>query len=150
MFALLFFRPFFRAFLLLSPEVSVSVARLRFVAILRVISLAIPYITPRYTIVLSDINNSVRYTVLAIFDFDVLEGLGEVEKISQLVTLTVIRPAKLKGLDLNPFQSESSSSNPPFRANISPIKLLSPYAPKWIIKARVVYKSKIRYFETMD
>ncbi|KAH6719583.1 hypothetical protein BKA61DRAFT_571572 [Leptodontidium sp. MPI-SDFR-AT-0119] len=87
---------------------------------------------------------------LIFFDFNVLEGLGEVEKISQPITLTAIRPTKPKGLDPNPFQSESSSSNPPFRANISLIKLLSPYTPKWIIKAHVVYKSKIRYFETID
>jgi replication factor A1 len=100
---------------------------------------------------------------LIILDIEVIESLGEMEKIGEPVALTEgekedVKPANTtiagNGFYGNKPQQPaaqdralpsrvaptSSSSN----AHIYPIEGLSPYAHKWTIKARVTHKSDIR------
>jgi replication factor A1 len=99
---------------------------------------------------------------LIILDLEVIESLGELEKIGDPVALTVkeeedakpanttiagsgfygkenSRPAKERALPSRTGPSSSSS-----HANIYPIEGLSPYAHKWTIKARVSQKSEMK------
>lgn len=97
-------------------------------------------------------------------DLEVIESLGEQDKIGEPIALTVKeeedtkpanttiggggfygnKPAQVKteekSVAIRPAGPSSSSSH----ANIYPIEGLSPYAHKWTIKARVTHKSDIR------
>lgn len=103
---------------------------------------------------------------MIVLDLEVIESLGEMEKIGEPVGFVEkeeqdVKPANTtiagNGFYGNKPQTPpaaperalpsrggptSSSSN----ANIYPIEGLSPYAHKWTIKARVSHKSEIRYW----
>ncbi|CZT45273.1 probable single-stranded DNA-binding protein 68k chain [Rhynchosporium secalis] len=103
--------------------------------------------------------------ILIILDLEVIESLGELEKLGEPVALTVKEEADVKPTNTtiagNGFygnqpkpepisqqrslpsrgQGPSSSSS---HGTIYPIEGLSPYAHKWTIKARVTQKSDIK------
>ncbi len=98
---------------------------------------------------------------MIILDIEVIESLGELEKIGEPVTLTVkeeedVKPAsttiggnnfygnKPAAPQERALPSRSGPSSSASHANIYPIEGLSPYAHKWTIKARVTHKSDIR------
>ncbi|KAH8821109.1 replication factor-a protein 1 [Xylogone sp. PMI_703] len=112
--------------------------------------------------------NSVKgKRVLIILDLEVIESLGECEKIGEPQALTV----KEEGEDVKPanttigangfygnrpqqspaqdraLPSRSAPTNSSAHATIYPIEGLSPYAHKWTIKARVTSKSDIRTWQ---
>ena len=101
--------------------------------------------------------------ILIVLELDVIESLGELEKIGEPVALTVkeendVKPANTtiagNGFYGNrPQQPPAQDRALPSRAGptssashatIYPIEGLSPYAHKWTIKARVTNKSEIR------
>jgi replication factor A1 len=102
--------------------------------------------------------------ILIVLDLEVIESLGELEKIGDPQALTVkgeeedVKPANTtiagNGFYGNkpnqpPAQDRALPSHAGPRgsashANIYPIEALSPYAHKWTIKARVTNKSDIR------
>lgn len=91
---------------------------------------------------------------------EVIESLGELEKIGEPVALTMkeeedAKPANTTGSgfygkpktepqESRALPSRSGPSSSASHANIYPIEGLSPYAHKWTIKARVTNKSEIR------
>ncbi|KUJ11932.1 replication factor-a protein [Mollisia scopiformis] len=105
--------------------------------------------------------------ILIILDLEVIESLGELEKIDNPVGLTVkeesddskpvsttiagggfygskpqaAEPVKQEQRTLPSRTGPSSSAS---HSNLYPIEGLSPYAHKWTIKARVTHKSDIR------
>ncbi|KAG0651899.1 Single-stranded DNA-binding p68 subunit [Hyphodiscus hymeniophilus] len=106
--------------------------------------------------------NSVKgKRILIILDLDVIENLGELDKIGEPHALAVkdedekpanttiagngfygnkpAQPAQERALPSRTGPSSSSS-----HANIYPIEGLSPYAHKWTIKARVTQKSDMK------
>ena len=107
--------------------------------------------------------------ILIILDIEVIESLGEFDKIGEPVALTVreegnVKPSnstitgagfyrKSSTNNTEPLKQESSA--PPRKVptsssshtNIYPIEGLSPYAHKWTIKARVTKKSDIRTWQ---
>ncbi|KAG4423075.1 hypothetical protein IFR04_003851 [Cadophora malorum] len=102
--------------------------------------------------------------ILIILDLEVIESLGELEKIGEPVALTVKDEADIKPTNTtiagNGFYgnqpkpapvaqeralpSRSGPTSSSSHANIYPIEGLSPYAHKWTIKARVTQKSDIK------
>ncbi|KAG9238114.1 replication factor-a protein 1 [Amylocarpus encephaloides] len=100
--------------------------------------------------------------ILIILDIEVIESLGELEKIGEPEALTA-RPPDAKPQNTTiagngfygnklaaPAQQHQSlpqrtgPSSSSSHANIYPIEALSPYAHKWTIKARVTSKSDIK------
>lgn len=111
--------------------------------------------------------NSVKgKRIIIILDLEVIESLGEFEKIGEPVAVSVkedVKPVINSNISGTGFygntpartiepkkesqQSLPSRSGPPSstsHAVIHPIESLSPYAHKWTIKARVTHKSDIR------
>ena len=103
--------------------------------------------------------NSVKgRRIIIVLELDVLEELGECEKIGNPEALEVKEEeAKPTTISSNGFygnqpqaapkQQERSAPSRPNNgghANIHPIDSLSPYAHKWTIKARVTSKSEIK------
>lgn len=99
--------------------------------------------------------------ILIVLELDILEELGECEKIGEPKTLevkaedaqpqsTTISSNGFYGNKLEPKhdrpkgQSLPSRTNTPAHGNIFPIEALSPYAHKWTIKARCTGKSEIK------
>ncbi|KAI1005816.1 Replication factor A protein 1 [Podosphaera aphanis] len=100
--------------------------------------------------------------ILIILDMEVIEGLGEFEKLGEPVAVSVrenevIKPAINPSIPGSGFygnkeikkehHSLPTRSGPPpstSYANIYPIEAISPYNHKWTIKARVTNKSDIR------
>lgn len=101
---------------------------------------------------------------MIILDIEVIESLGELDKIGEPVALTVkeeedVKPAnttiagngfygnrpqqQLAAQD-RALPSRGAPTSSASHANIYPIEGLSPYAHKWTIKARVTHKSDIR------
>ncbi|KAK2625228.1 hypothetical protein QTJ16_005597 [Diplocarpon rosae] len=72
--------------------------------------------------------------ILIILDLEVIESLGEMDKIGDPVALTVKEEPDTK----------TGPSTSAAHATIYPIEGLSPYAHKWTIKARVTQKSDIK------
>lgn len=104
-----------------------------------------------------------RTRILIILDLEVIESLGELEKIGEPVALTVKEEEDVKPVNTTiagngfygnrpqqpPAQdrvlpSRAAPASSSSHANIYPIEGLSPYAHKWTIKARVTNKSEIR------
>lgn len=101
---------------------------------------------------------------MIILDLEVIEDLGEQEKIGEPVALTVKeeedvkpanttiggggfygnKPAQVKTEEKSVAIRSAGPSSSSSHANIYPIEGLSPYAHKWTIKARVTHKSDIR------
>jgi replication factor A1 len=99
---------------------------------------------------------------LIILDIEVIESLGEMEKIGEPVALTDkeeedVKPANTtiagNGFYGNKPQQQPAPQNRPLpsrgapsssASHVYPIEGLSPYAHKWTIKARVSHKSDIR------
>jgi replication factor A1 len=96
-------------------------------------------------------------------DLEVIESLGEQEKIGDPVTLTVKEEEEVKPSNTTiagggfygnkpvqvkteerPLPTRSGPSSSSSHGIIYPIEGLSPYAHKWTIKARVTHKSDIR------
>ena len=98
--------------------------------------------------------------IIIVLDLEVLEGLGESEKIGEPKALefkpedvkpqsTTIASDGFYGNKHNQQQQQSLPSRAttaasPAHANIHPIEALSPYAHKWTIKARCTNKSDIK------
>ncbi len=99
--------------------------------------------------------------IIIVLDLEVLEGLGECEKIGEPKALEFkqedVKPQSTTiGSDgfygNKPVQqhqqqslpSRTSTATSPAHANIYPIEALSPYAHKWTIKARCTNKSDIK------
>jgi replication factor A1 len=102
--------------------------------------------------------------ILIILDIEVIESLGELEKIGEPVALTVKeeedikpanttiagngfygnRPQQQPAAQERALPSRGAPTSSASHANIYPIEGLSPYAHKWTIKARVTHKSDIR------
>ncbi|TAQ90680.1 hypothetical protein B7494_g1013 [Chlorociboria aeruginascens] len=101
--------------------------------------------------------------ILIILDLDVIEHLGELEKLGEPVALTVkeepedVKPANTTiggngfygSKPQQPAQeralpSRTGPTSSAGHASIYPIEGLSPYANKWTIKARITNKSDIR------
>ncbi|KAK3174820.1 hypothetical protein OEA41_002066 [Lepraria neglecta] len=98
--------------------------------------------------------------IIIVLDLDVLEELGECEKIGNPIALeskseedekpqsTTIatngfygnKPAQQQ----QSLASRTNASSPAAHANIYPIEALSPYAHKWTIKARCTHKSEVK------
>ncbi len=112
--------------------------------------------------------NSCR--IIIVLDIDVLEELGECEKIGEPKALelktedeskpqsTTISSNGFYGAKPQPQQEQQQQRSLPSRtggtsssahANIYPIEALSPYAHKWTIKARCTNKSDIKTWLTM-
>jgi len=101
---------------------------------------------------------------LIILDIEVIESLGELDKIGEPVALTVKeeedvkpanttiagngfygnRPQEQPAAQDRALPSRGAPTSSASHANIYPIEGLSPYAHKWTIKARVTHKSDIR------
>ena len=98
---------------------------------------------------------------MIVLELDILEELGECEKIGEPKTLevkaedaqpqsTTISSNGFYGNKLEPKQEKLKQQSLPSRANnsahgsIYPIEALSPYAHKWTIKARCTGKSEIK------
>lgn len=101
--------------------------------------------------------------IIIVLDLDVLEELGECEKIGEPKALenkaeedekpqsTTIntggfygnKPAQQQNQQ-QPLPSRTNASSSAAHANIYPIEALSPYAHKWTIKARCTHKSDIK------
>lgn len=110
--------------------------------------------------------------ILIILDIEVIEGLGEFDKIGEPVALTVREVANVKPnsttisgtgfygktstKSTEPLKQESSApsrkvpTSSSSHTNIYPIEGLSPYAHKWTIKARVTKKSDIRTWQKQN
>ncbi|EKD13869.1 uncharacterized protein L3040_005515 [Drepanopeziza brunnea f. sp. 'multigermtubi'] len=103
--------------------------------------------------------------ILIILDLEVIESLGEMEKIGDPVALTVKEEPDVKPANTtiagNGFYGNQPKASAPIKqeralpsrtgpsssashATIYPIEGLSPYAHKWTIKARVTQKSDIK------
>ncbi|KAI9048739.1 hypothetical protein LZ554_007570 [Drepanopeziza brunnea f. sp. 'monogermtubi'] len=103
--------------------------------------------------------------ILIILDLEVIESLGEMEKIGDPVALTVKEEPDVKPANTtiagNGFYGNQPKASAPVKqeralpsrtgpsssashATIYPIEGLSPYAHKWTIKARVTQKSDIK------
>lgn len=101
---------------------------------------------------------------MIILDIEVIESLGELDKIGEPVALTVKeeedvkpanttiagngfygnRPQEQPAAQDRALPSRGAPTSSASHANIYPIEGLSPYAHKWTIKARVTHKSDIR------
>lgn len=101
---------------------------------------------------------------MIILDIEVIESLGELDKIGEPVALTVKeeedvkpanttiagngfygnRPQQQPAAQDRALPSRGAPTSSASHANIYPIEGLSPYAHKWTIKARVAHKSDIR------
>jgi len=109
--------------------------------------------------------NTNKISILIVLDLEVIDSLGEMEKIGEPVTLTVKEEGDVKPTGMNttiagdgfygnsggkpqkPQQVAQARSLPSRSAggtNIFPIETLSPYQSKWTIKARVTNKSDIK------
>ncbi|KAH8685728.1 hypothetical protein BGZ60DRAFT_365925 [Tricladium varicosporioides] len=102
--------------------------------------------------------------ILIVLDLDVIESLGELEKIGNpaplgeneeedsVPTNTTVaadgfygnKPQALPQMQERTLVSRSGPTSSASHANIYPIEGLSPYAHKWTIKARVTSKSEIK------
>ncbi|CZR59790.1 probable single-stranded DNA-binding protein 68k chain [Phialocephala subalpina] len=111
-------------------------------------------------------NNVKGKRILIILDLEVIESLGELDKIDTPVALTVKEEEDSKPVNTtitnngfygnkpqaqepvkqeqHALPSRSGPSSSAAHTNIYPIDGLSPYAHKWTIKARVTHKSDIR------
>ncbi|KAK6583865.1 hypothetical protein PZA11_003595 [Diplocarpon coronariae] len=78
--------------------------------------------------------------ILIILDLEVIESLGEMDKIGDPVALTPPAPAPQE----RALPSRTGPSSSAAHATIYPIEGLSPYAHKWTIKARVTQKSDVK------
>lgn len=106
--------------------------------------------------------------ILIVLDLEVIESLGELEKIGDPVALAMENEAEAKPASTtiagNGFYGSNKPQAPPVQeraipsraapnsssthsGNIYPIEGLSPYAHKWTIKARVTNKSEIRTWQ---
>lgn len=104
-----------------------------------------------------------RIRILIVLDLDVLEELGEAEKIGEPKTLeikaedgnqsTTIATNSFYGTKVGQPQEKAQQQSLPSRSNalssashatIYPIEAISPYGHKWTIKARCTNKSEIK------
>lgn len=108
------------------------------------------------------------YRILIILDLDVLEELGEREKLGdpqQLEPKQTEQGSVPTAMPSNGFYGSKGPQNPPSQsrpepqrqvapssahANIYPIEALSPYSNKWTIKARCTNKSVIKKWHNMN
>ncbi|KAL6714738.1 Replication factor A protein 1 [Lecanora helva] len=117
----------------------------------------------RFRVVFSDISNFVQSMLATLLDLEVLEELGECDKLGEPKALefkaeedvkpqsTTIASNGFYGGNSAQQQSQSRQSLPSrptassaAHANIYPIEAISPYAHKWTIKARCTNKSEIK------
>lgn len=113
-------------------------------------------------------NNVKGKKIIIVIDLDVLEELGEAEKLGEPQALESTKeesdvkpqPGGISGSNFygqkpqqqsasaqnsaQPSRPNAATSNATSHGNIFPIEALSPYAHKWTIKARCTHKSEIK------